>query len=326
MQNKSWAGIRNMLKRCTSCGGLLLLLLLALPACADWKTPRENLNQRQVRGEFHIYYTQEGGNAFPADTPLQQRNGQGSTMAERLLAQFEQANHFYADTLGLVPPLLNKRYRQVRSIDVHILNLDRKMGDTGDAEVDYRYRHFDAPSPAITISLSNRWHPPNLTPNHELFHAYQYGYTYFKTPWFLEGLARSMESAFEKRAPIAELLPHSPSELQEIMTRSYRADIFWNRLMQLCDPTCQKSAAKADHPQLCGGTMVRPLLEQYQSLDRTAAKERGIDPADWPEAEQRSDKNNPYLLLGLRRVIEAQCPLDSSPELSRFHELLTILR
>jgi len=294
--------------------GSLLLLLLALPAWADWKTSRENLDQRREQGEIRIYYSQAGSNAFPP----RQGEGPGSAMQE-LLAQFDRANHFYADTLGLVPPLRNKRYRQVRSIDVHILNLDDKMGDTGDAAINYRYRYFDAPSPAITISLSNRWHPPNLTPAHELFHAYQYGYTYFKTPWFLEGLARSMESAFSKRTPVAPPLPQTGSEWREVMTRSYRADTFWNRLLHLCDPACKAGTAG----KLCGGFLVRPLLEQYQSLDSVAAKARGIDPGDWPESEQRSNKNNPYLMLGLSRVIETRCPLDNNPELGRFHELLT---
>lgn len=303
---------------------LLFLLLLALPAWAGWKTPRENLDQRQVLGEIRIYYSLEGENAFPANAPFRQRNGQGTAMSE-LLAQFDRANRFYAGTLGLVPPLQNKRYQNVRSIDVHILNLESDMGNTGDAEVDYHYRNFDAPSPAITISLANRWRPPNLTPNHELFHAYQYGYTFFKTSWFLEGLARSMEIAFENGVPHTAHLPRNQFELQEVMARSYGADTFWNRLMQLCDPSCKASAAKVGHPQLCGGFMVRPLLEQYQSLDRVAAKDRGIDPSDWPEAEQRSDKNNPYLLRGLHRVLEAQCPLGNSLELSRFHDLLGIL-
>lgn len=303
---------------------LLLLWLLLSPShltWADWKVPRENLDHRRVVGKIRIYYTQDGEHAFPVDTHTKQARLADGAVLDRLLAQFEQANRFYSDVLGLVPPLQNRRYLEVSSIDVHILNLGRGMGGAGDGIVRYRYRHFDAANPAITITLSNRWRPPNSTPNHELFHAYQYGYTYFKTSWFLEGLARSMDNAFANRAP-AEPLPQNTDEIQEIMTRSYNANTFWNRVMQLCDPGCKTSAGKTNLPQLCGGSIVRPLLEQYQTLDGIAAKNRGIDPYNWPEAEQRSDKNNPYLLQGLRGVLESHCPLHSSPELRRFHQLL----
>lgn len=308
----------------TRSSSLLLLWLLLAPshlAWADWKVPRENLDHRRVVGKIQVYYTQDGEHAFLADDQTKQARLADSAVLDQLLAQFEQADRFYANVLGLVPPLQNKRYLEVSSIDVHILNLGRGMGGAGDGIVRYRYRHFDAAKPAITITLSNRWRPPNSTPNHELFHAYQYGYTYFKTSWFLEGLARSMDNAFAHRIP-TEPLPTSVPGLHEVMARSYSANTFWNRVMQLCDPTCAATAEKGRQPLFCGRAIVRPLLEQYQLLDRVAAKSRGIDPDNWPEAEQRSEKNNPYLLQGLRRVLENHCPLDGNAELNRFHQLL----
>lgn len=282
-----------------------LILAAATGAAADWKAPREALERRLAVGEFRIHYTLEGENAFPPDAPPAQRRERAAELLERLAAQIDGAGRYYREQLGLVPPLDGARYRGVRAIDVHILALEGKTGSTGDAPIVYRYRHLEGAVPALTLSLSNRWVPPNPTPEHEVFHAYQYGYTWFKNAWFLEGLARSMESAFTGKTPRAEPLPRDAGEMRRVMARAYRADGFWNRLRSLCD-----------------AGLVRATLEQFQSLDREAARARGIDPADWPEEEQRSERNNPFLLAGLRRAVENRCPLRGNPELQVFHGLL----
>lgn len=284
---------------------LLCLLLLVLPASADWKAPREALDQRLIVGPYAIYYTLEGSDAIAPGLPLEQRRQQAGKIVGELGRQLVDADRYYTRTLGLTPPLQNKRYRNVPAIDVHVIDLGEKTGSTGDGVITYTYRHFKSPSPAITIAVSNRWRPPNLTPNHEMFHAYQYGYTFFKTPWFLEGLARSMEHGFSGKPVMAEPLPDTGQALQAVMQRSYRADVFWNRLIQLC-----------------GMQFVRPLLERLQSLDPAAARSRGLDASDWPEDEQRSARNNPYLLLGIRQAMQSQCKIDDSKELQQFDRLL----
>ncbi len=304
----------------------IVLATCSLSAAADWKAPREALDKRRIEGEFHIYYTQEGENAFPwiGASPQRIRD-----MLDGLADQLSEANRFYGDQLGLARPLGGARYRNVRAIDVHILKLEGKKGSTGDEPIVYRYRNFDGAAPALTITLSTQWNPPNLTPNHEVFHTYQYGYTFFKNAWFLEGMARSMEKAFKGGEVRTEPLPRH-GELQQLMARSYGADVFWNRLMYLCDASCSGSgvagADKRDsylpRARFCGGKLVRATLEQYQTLDKEAARLRGIDPNDWPEDEQWSERNNPFLLRGLRRAIESQCPVQRNPELAAFRNVL----
>ena len=290
---------------------------MPLIAWADWKVPRERLDQKLTQGDLRVYYTQAGENAFPADEIYH-----GKTISAQLVAQFASADQFYSENLGLQTPLRSARYREARSIDVHILDIGKRMGTAGDAVVKFRYQDFSPIGPALSISLSNRWRPPNSTPNHELFHLYQYGYTYFKVPWFLEGLARSMDDAFTNARVNEVPLPSNSVELEQVMNLSYGANTLWNRVMRLCDPGCRFASGKAGQPRLCGGFLVRPLLEQYQRLDRKAAFDRGIDPDNWPETEQRSSKNNPYLLSGLHKAIEANCPLVINSELSRFNNLL----
>jgi hypothetical protein len=309
---------------------LLALAVTSFYASADWKTPREALDQRLVQGEFRIHYTLTGENAFPFDVPPSQRAQQAAVRLNSLVAQIDQANRYYSEQLGLTPPLASARYRDVRSIDVHIIKLEGKKGSTGDAAIVYRYQHFDGSSAALTIALSNQWRPPNLTPNHEVFHAYQYAYTFFKNPWYLEGMARSMETAFRGGEVQAEALPRDYGQLEQVLTRSYDADLFWNRLMYLCDSACSGSTpatawndgAYTPHSGFCGGRLVRSTLEQYKMIDKEAAQTRRIDPTDWPENEQRSPKNNPFLLRGLRRAIENECPVHGNSELKAFHTLL----
>lgn len=309
-----------------SIAGVFLLASYAAHAGADWKTPREALDQRLIQDEFRIYYTLEGENAFPPGAASSQGGARTAGLLVDLAAQLARASHFYHEKLGLAKPLGGARYRDTRWIEVHVLKLDGQTGSTGDASIVYRYRNFDGASPALTISLSNRWLPPNLTPNHEVFHAYQYGYTFFKNAWFLEGMARSMESAFLGGEALTDTLPRTQTQLQQLKGRSYGADLFWNRLIQLCDASCIGNAPKTGSCQprgrMLGGGIVRAALEQYQTLDKEAARLRGIDPNDWPEDEQWSELNNPYLLLGLRRAIEGQCKLRTNTELEVFRNLL----
>lgn len=294
---------------------LALALLLTAPAAADWKAPREALDQRHVAGIFRIHYTTTGSHAVPGDAQA------AAARAHRLGEQLERAHRHYSAVAGLTPPLENLRYPNLRAIDVHIIALEGKKGSTGDAAIIYRYRHFDDLTPALTISISNRWTPGNLTPEHEVFHAYQYGYTYFKNAWFLEGMANGMEAAFRERQAANESLPQDASALRRLLGQSYGAGTFWRRLIRLCAGDCPRQSPPATDgtgPQVCGGRFVKRFLEELRTLDTRAALARGIDPHDWPEAEQRSARNNPWLLDGLARALESQCRVDGDTELTTF--------
>ena len=312
---------------------LAIIVEFSTPATADdWKAPREALERRIIDGEFRIHYTLEGENAFPAGIAADERELAAAMGVDDLLNQLNRADQFYWERLGLTPPLDGDRYwdRGVRFIDIHILKLKRKKGSAGDAPIRYNYRHFSGSDPALTITLGNNWQKPNLTPGHELFHSYQYGYTYFKNAWFLEGMARSMEQPFKPEEPVkTEPLPQNREQLQEVLERSYKADLLWNRLFLLCDPACAKLPLQDESytppaaTGFCGGELPRVVLEQLQFADKAAAKVFSIKNDEWPEAQQRAERNNPYLLLGLQRALEEQCaPLQSNPELEGFHRLL----
>ncbi|CAG0973178.1 hypothetical protein RHDC4_01405 [Rhodocyclaceae bacterium] len=303
----------------------LVLLAAILPqvAAAGWREPREALDQRHTVGMFRIHYTATGADAFVGAA-----GGEGAAgLALRLGEQLERGHRFYAEVLGLTPPPANPRYRSLLAVDVHVLAMEGKKGSTGDEPIVYRYRHFPDRGPAITISISSRWAPGNLTPEHEVFHAYQYGYSFFKNPWFLEGMANALEAAFRPRRDSGEPLPQDGPALQRLLGRSYGAGAFWYRLMGLCDPGCAWSAEDGGASRgRCGVRFVRPFLEALQAADRAAAQARGIDPAGWPESEQRSERNNPWLLDSLAATVARHCAVEANAELGMFLEALKAVR
>lgn len=290
------------------------------PAAADWKAPREALDDRRQVGDVAIHFTRDGDHAFPADAA---KAGERDRFLDRMAAQIADSERVYRQDLGLLAPLDMPRYQDGRRIDVHIYDFGKGMGSAGDELHLFDYARFGREGPALAIAISSRWTPPNRTPEHEIFHAYQYAYTFFKNPWYLEGLARSMESLFrtDGKAPRTEPLPADDASLDELLGRSYGADVFWNRLARLCDPGC--ATTPGGSAPACGRAVVRPLLEALDVEDDRAARDRTLPHDRWPEAEQRSAANTPYMLAALARVVEQQCPLRTSPELARFHEVLT---
>jgi hypothetical protein len=296
----------------------LYLLATLSPASAGWKDGRESLDQRRaVRSDYEIYYSTDGEHAFPALPAL-----------DALTDQLNLAVRVYGQELGLAPPLALSRYADVRQIHVHVLDLDDRMGSAGDGVNVFDYAYFGPEGPALTLAISNRWQPPNRTPEHEVFHAYQYGYTFFKNGWFLEGLARSMENLFRDGGWHNAPLPATSIELDAVLAESYGASRMWNRLALLCDPDCTREprtladSCAETKPAVCGRAIVRPLLLAFDKADDLAALERNLLQTYWPEDEQKAAENNPYMLAALASVVAEHCPVDTDAELSVFHDVL----
>ncbi|MEA1052775.1 hypothetical protein U5801_23620 [Lamprobacter modestohalophilus] len=296
----------------------VLLLAWVLPTAAGWKDGRESLQARQpVGSDYEIFYSLSGPHAFP-----------GGLVLEGLAEQINLAVRVYGQELGLAPPLALRRYAEVRRIDVHVLDLGDRSGSAADGVHIFDYQHFGSEGPALTLAISNDWQPPNRTPEHEVFHAYQYAYTFFKNPWFLEGLARSMENLFRDGGWKNEPLPDNDEALEAVLAESYRADRMWNRLALLCDPGCEREprtlhdGCEESDPPVCGRALVRPLLVALDIADDQAADDRDLSLTYWPEDEQRSEENEPYMLEALADVIASRCPIASNVELAAFHDLL----
>ena len=306
---------------CLTLASLIVACFLTAPspALSGWKDGRESLDERLAVGsDYEIFYALAGEHAFPASGAL-------DAMAE----QIKLAVRVYGQDLSLAPPLALPRYAEVRRIDVHVLDLGDSMGSAGDGVHMFDYVRFGEEGPALTLAISRAWQPPNRTPEHEVFHAYQYAYTFFKNAWFLEGLARSMENLFRDGGWKNTPLPANDAELDAVLAESYGADRLWNRLALLCDPGCDRAPRTLEDgyisesdPPVCGRAIVRPLLLAMDQADDVAGLERKLSATYWPEEEQKALENVPYMLDALATVVAERCPVDFDAELHAFHELL----
>lgn len=296
---------------------IALSVMLSNLTLAGWKTPRESLNNRLVFAPYKVYFAVGGPHSIIGKKDLTQDEEQKlSLRLERLKRQIRNADQVYQQALNLTPPLSSRRYSDVEGIHMHIMDLGKTNGTAGDAPNRFRYRFFNDRERVLITALTPRWQPPNLTPAHEVFHLYQYGYTFFKNGWFLEGLAVSAQNHFGLKRWKTQALPKDVRALEKLMKRRYSAGPFWSQLSVLCDPGCQKG------PTPCGRSLVSPLLEQMAREDLIAARDRKLNPEDWPEKEQKSPANQPYILSALRKTLLTHCPVEQSPELRAFTQLL----
>lgn len=306
---------------------LCLITLIVLMASglshASWKTEREVLDHQLRFDRFKVYFTTSGPAAF-----FQEIRPAPATMEAKLFAlrdQMLRGDYLYQNTLNLLPPPNSPKHLQADFVHLHVLAMNNKMGSAGDTVQQMNYRHFKDNESALLIALSSRWKPGNVTPEHELFHLYQYGYTHFKNPWYLEGLAASMEFYFRNGLALAESesLPKTTAEINSLLKRSYSAKVFWNKMLQSCldETMLVKFDAQSLHPTGGRSNWLKALLEALAVQDEKAAKDRGLNPVRWPEKEQRSGSNHLYILQGIQNSL-SQCKGKNTDEVIMFSQAI----
>jgi hypothetical protein len=137
-------------------------------------------------------------------------------------------------------------------------------------------------------------------------HVYMNSYTFFKNRWFTEGMARAAEYFFRTNLAPTAVLPQSSAQLNALLLQSYDAQTFWSRLITLC-----------------GETVWSVTLENFNRVDRQAALARGLDTSAWPEAEQFSTDNDPYLLKGISEALQESCPTKDTTEIRQFLSVIS---
>ncbi len=254
---------------------------------------RENLEQVAVYDRFRIFYSLSGEDALPPARRADDDNDGIPEYVDQLGRRFLQTDRFYRNEVGLVSPLDGERYKgHAHYIDVNLLNIPRNgIAYDGTPKLDRSISHQKS-VPVLLIDLSNSLNWGNKTPEHELFHIYQNGYTYFKNRWYTEGTARWSENIQSGRVGKGGFLPASRGQREALFEKTYDASQFWNELILRAD--------NGTH----GKTFIRHLLETLREMDEVAARERGINRANWPEAEQRSEKNNPYIWRAIQKTLK----------------------
>jgi len=290
----------------------LALIQLAEPAsagpfdapgiCRTGTPPaRGELERRLTSGAFRIHFTTHGPNAI-ADDQDRDKNGVPDRIDD-LATQLNAAHQVFSKVLGLREPLKQPRYKLAISIDIYVFALNGPKGLAFDEVVNRKNasRNIEQGC-ALQIFIDKDVDPArNVTPAHELFHLYQYGYTPFKTSWFLEGMARWMDEVLDPKT-IKQVTEVSEPSCSSYFRHTYRASTYWaqhsrhssQRLDELTS-----SPTLNDWRYLDGRPVVNAqnfqdkhfaldALERLQALGDKISTELGEPPHNWPESLQRS--------------------------------------
>ena len=277
------------------------------------------LDRVYVRDEFRIRYTLEGTHALP-DLRDQNRNGIPDKV-EDVATQLVVGRRLFSDVMGLTHPMRQPRYARATSIDVFLLKMERGNGLSYDEVRNYRLGSGEAAGHcALRIDLLNLHANQNVTPVHELFHQYQYGYTMFKARWFLEGTARWSEYVLRPGSGPQQPLPATLQALHEqVFSQTYAASGMWNRVANMLDPdgrlrlppglaqtTYVDGSLVIHDDQLHGIAFIKALLEALGPIDRRVAARNGWPAFGWKEEDQRSSAHDAEIFQGVIQATRAE--------------------
>jgi hypothetical protein len=265
---------------------VVLLVSFSMPCHAEWRERRSALPGMQQAGEFRIFYALSGPDALP---DREDANGDGTPdYVERIAARLSTARDTYRRSMQLRDPLQSPRYRnEARFIDVHLLSfpLSPKGPRHGIAydELSSFARPADVGSKVkvLVIDIANDLSSDNATPEHELFHLYQNGYTFYKNRWFTEGMARWIEH-IDKTS--SGPLPRSPADVQGLFSKTYETAAFWSAIAQRMDPAGG------------GRAFIKPFLEELGRMDDQRI-------GQWSEKDQMSVANDVLIWRALQNTL-----------------------
>lgn len=291
-------------------------------SCAQEKSP---LDEYFVLDRVRVFYTNEGVSAVSRDDVDQTGV---PDQVEDVARQIWAAHRLFCEVLEFPDPFESERYKGVTCIQVSLRNRSEINGVNGVAfESAQRARSIPEGKPddrCIVMAVSTQLNPiTNVTPAHETFHLIQYSTTYFKNPWYLEGMARWAEHGLaadgigEVKYPTTGPWPQRPAHLQQLPELGSKSEwVLWNpialrtdrngvltdeelgeELVALC--YSDGSPVLRDH-LLNGAEVMRDILAELANQDDEAFKDLGYD--EWSEENQKSERNNPYIY---RAVMDA---------------------
>ncbi len=281
----------------------------AAERCPVLKRPlHEGLEQNYSKGDFIIRYSLEGSHAL---VDKADRNGTGvPDNIEDLAIQLIAADQYYREGLGLRSPLQQARYRDAEKITVLVKMMPKAHG----LAFDEPHRLDGAADCGLTIIVhAGLQFDHNVTPAHELFHLYQYGYAMFKTRWYLEGMARWVEGAFKKgRLQMAQkgLKP----ACEAVTGESYKAARFWqagasayaaDEGKAVYAPVSNNhygNGARIVQPKAYQGSYIRSVLEALTMLSAEISAGHEMEIYLWPEIVQHSHQFDAAICKAIEKL------------------------
>ncbi len=300
-----------------------VLLVAFAPASTASGQQKTVLKEHYVLDHVRVFYNKEGKDAVPLDDV--DRTGVPDRV-EDIAKQVWAAHHLFCEVLKFPDPFESDRYKGVNCIQVSLRDLGGGNGLAFTSSQPARRIPEGEPSDrAIVVSINCKLNPmKNITPAHEMFHLVQYGATYFKNPWFLEGMARWSEHAlardalgdtkYSPRGP----WPQKPQELQQLWAMRYDAEyVLWNPIVRRTDRDGSLSNRLLGEKlatlrysdgtpvlrdrTLLGSEIMRDIVIELGRVDDVAFEELKYD--RWNEKNQRADENNPYIYKAVMDVL-----------------------
>ncbi|UQB41505.1 hypothetical protein JX580_07375 [Thiomicrospira microaerophila] len=268
--------------------------------------------------EFIIFYNLTGSNAIVNQEDI--NNNAIPDIVEDIMLQLVTMRQAL-DYLGFEHPFKRPRFQTVNVDKIHVRITDIKNNGLAFDEA-HRVKNTD--ECVLLISLSNRLVSGNVTPAHELFHLYQYGYTMFKQRWFTEGTARWSQDILEKNTeyPITPL-PQTQEEKQTFFSKSYDAYGVWNNFIHQIDPKGDVSFPESlmekrylsgepvvNDSRLHGVEFVIKTFEKLDKLDNQISENEGLFAFFWDEAYQRSPIHNKIMWEKIINIFYVQNIID----------------
>lgn len=303
----------------------LFICFVALSsASAQFYLVRAALPKVWVSGKIRIFYDVQGEHAVDAtDVNMNGVPDQVEDIGTQTLA----AQMLFIDVLGFPDPFKEERFKSVHFLDIHLLNKAtlKSNGLTYDEIQTFRRTADPKGTRSICFDVATSIKAPeNLTPAHEFFHIIQNGATYFKNAWFTEGTARWSEKALGTGGASEGMRfkwPLSEKNLSSVDSMKYDASPrYWEPFALSMDlqgdiPESRVPAALRemkytdDSPvlkdlKLHGWEAIRDVIIELGKLDDEAAKDRNLP--KWPEAQQKSPLNTPYILRAVEQVQKAR--------------------
>ena len=270
------------------------------------------------QGVVYVFYD-ESGDATIKDKADINSNGVPD-IVEDIATQVNAAREVFKDVFNFPDPLASERFKGVTAIEVDIKSRE-SMQHNGIAFSGVRKKSkHNLNESAINFYVANTVNPRrNSTPAHEYFHLIQYGATYFRNGWFLEGMARwSQDSITEmKKYPDGGNMAwklKSQGAAKRIFKIDYEAASYlWyplavsmNDKATIPDRLIKKYKYVDGSPVfedniIYGANVMRNVLSVMKSKEGIAADKFG-GREKWIKDGQKDNQNNEIMLDCVREV------------------------
>jgi len=255
------------------------------------------LDKHYQSGPFTIYYTLEGEDKLSNVTSSSQKFPPLRVLD--IAKQLNAANDFYQHDVHLTFPLNQVLYKKITHINVFIIALKLK-GSAFDKPAFEIFSDGSTTPCGLRIMISNKLDPTRKqTPAHELFHLYQYGYSIFKQQWYIEGMARFMETTF-KDDENTRVEINAPFMCYPWYSQSYKAAIFWQSIahhyndIRVTVPQIYYSNKEPVFKKkvFTGGGMVMALLNGLKVKSQEMAIDDNRPIRNWTSVQRRRPQDN----------------------------------